>query len=209
MSENLKPIVQMTFIDADGKETIKSVEFKRTRKLLLNYNSLVKEIRQDDDAVHTCERVLQSINLIQDEITALDERVVAARNEYYDDPTSEVKEAKYNKLIALYKEKEKVLLSSSTEREYVDKMQKQLIDIYEKCLIYSLVEQGYCLSVADAEKVFASFVEETGVQSAAEWVMAIGQYLFAREDDDNSFLSQMRAKQMKQAEARKQIGKKK
>jgi len=185
----------------------KTIELKCTRALLVEYNHLVDNSPLSNEDDGELKKIAADVLKIEDSVNALAEKLAEARDAFYDDPTDESKEAKFRKLESLIDEQNSRLEASIKDKDAIEKRSKEIIDIYEKAIIYALSEQGYAKSQHEAETLWASFVDEVGKKAAAEWVMAIGDTLF-NKGDENSFLSRKRAKQMEMFEARRNIRKK-
>lgn len=195
MNINSKPILHLSLYNSVGQIIVeKDVEIKKTRSLVLFYNSHVK--RMDTNEREIQKTFLDAASLRED-IELLGEKRAAARDDFFNDSTNAEKEAKFRKLDELFKEKQNQIFENDGIAEKSNKIQKDILDIYEKCIIESIKEQGIFANPADAEQAYNNFVEEQGVAKASEWIWAIGQYLFGDDEEESPFLAAMREKQNK------------
>lgn len=185
-----------------------TVELHCTRALLVEYNHLVDNSPLANEDEEKLKKVVIEVLKIDDSVNALAERLLQARDAFYDDPTSDEKEAKFRKLEQLVEEQNARLDTVMADKQMLESRQKMLLDIYEKAIIFAIQEQGYAKSQNEAVTLWQSFVDEIGKKEASEWVMAIGDTLFNKGEEDNSFLAQKRAKQMEMLEARRNIKRK-
>lgn len=192
--ENLKPVFTV-----NGKD----YELKRTRALMVEFQKISETNKLSEEDANKYLSIRDTFDEMEKELSLLSEKLDAARNAYYDDPTNSEKKAKFEALKKLVRETQKPLVDGkSEEMQYLNKMTKIMLDNYEKAIIFAISEQ-YDMSMTNAEKLWGEFVDEVGVASASQWVYAIGDTLFNQEANENDFLARKRAQQQQRLMARK------
>lgn len=192
--ENLKPVFTV-----NGKD----YELKRTRALLVEFQKITEKNKMSEEDANKYLEIRETFDEMEKEIEQLNEKLAAARSEFYNDPTNSDKKAKFEALKKLLKEAQKPLIDGkSEEMQYLNKMTKIMLDNYEKAIIFAISEQ-HDMSMTNAEKIWQEFVDEVGVAEASQWVYAIGDTLFNTEAEDNNFLAKKRAQQEQKLLARK------
>lgn len=179
------------FFEIDGKR----YEIKRTRYLLAEYDKLGEQtnLSNEDKA-----NAVKTQNIISDI-----RRYAEKEQELWDkfcETADDEDERKYLK----FKE-----LREQATRQYAEfndsaiKLQKAGLDILEKIVIKGIAEQ-YHLDEEAAKNIWCSYVDEVGKNKATEWLGYMSEYLFGNdEEEDNSFLSQMRKRAEQKAMRRK------
>lgn len=179
------------FFEIDGKR----YEIKRTRYLLAEYDKLGEQtnLSNEDKA-----NAVKTQNIISDI-----RRYAEKEQELWDkfcETADDEDERKYLK----FKE-----LREQATRQYAEfndsaiKLQKAGLDILEKIVIKGIAEQ-YNMSEEQANEIWCSYVDEVGKNRAAEWLGYMSENLFGNndEEEDNSFLSQMRKRAEQKATRR-------
>ena len=177
----------------------KRYEIKRTRFLESEYDRLRNE------EVFTDEQQEQMIELykIQSEYQEFNEKLLEAKQNYFNDICNEEKERIYKKFKELCDEKYKELTNYAIyhKEASLEKIEKVTLNTGEKLLFIALQEQ-YKISEKEAISIWESYVDEIGVQSASEWIMTMINVLFQSGEDDD-FLMQAKANALKKAEQRR------
>ena len=177
-------------------------EIKPTRWLIAEYDKLGEEsqLSNEDKA-----NAIKAQSLIGD-IQRYAEKVKELEEKYFETFDDE-DERKYLKIKALYESKLDELTKLEVESGSTSKLQKAGIDLLEKIAIKGLAEQYFNFDESKAEKIWGDYVDTIGNNATIEWLTGMSECLF-REDEEveeNSFLSQMRAKAEQRAINRKNI----
>ena len=177
-------------------------EIKPTRWLIAEYDKLGEEsqLSNEDKA-----NAIKAQSLIGD-IQRYAEKVKELEEKYFETFDDE-DERKYLKCKALYETKLEELTELEVESGSTSKLQKAGIDLLEKIAIKGLAEQYFDFNEKHAEEIWGKYVEKIGNNATIEWLTGMSECLF-REDEEveeNSFLSQMRAKAEQRAINRKNI----
>ena len=177
-------------------------EIKRTRYLLAEYDKLGEEsqLSNEDKA-----NAIKAQSLIGD-IQRYAEKVKDLEEKYFETFDDE-DERKYLKIKSLYEVKLEELTALEVESGSTAKLQKAGIDLLERIAIKGLAEQYFNFDESKAEKIWGDYVDTIGNNATIEWLTGMSECLF-REDEEveeNSFLSQMRAKAEQRAINRKNI----
>ena len=192
--ENLKPVFTV-----NGK----NYELKRTRALMVEFQKISETNKLSEEDANKYLGIRDTFDEMEKELSLLSEKLDAARNAYYDDPTNSEKKAKFEALKKLVRETQKPLVDGkSEEMQYLNKMTKIMLDNYEKAINFLIFLQ-YDMSMTNAEKLWQEFVDEVGVVTASQWVYAIGDTLFNQEANENDFLAKKRVQQQQRLMARK------
>lgn len=177
-------------------------EIKRTRYLLAEYDKLGDEsqLSNKDKA-----NAIKAQSLIGD-IQKYAEKTKELEEKFFETFDSE-DERKYLKAKELYTKALDELTALEVESGSTSKLQKAGIDLLEKIAIKGLAEQYFNFDENKAEKIWGDYVDTIGNNATIEWLTGMSECLF-REDEEveeNSFLSQMRAKAEQRAINRKNI----
>lgn len=177
-------------------------EIKPTRWLIAEYDKLGDEsqLSNEDKA-----NAIKAQSLIGD-IQRYAEKFKELEEKYFETFDDE-DERKYLKCKALYEVKLEELTKLEVESGSTTKLQKAGIDLLEKIAIKGLAEQYFNFDESKAEKIWGDYVDTIGNNATIEWLTGMSECLF-REDEEveeNSFLSQMRAKAEQRAINRKNI----
>ena len=177
-------------------------EIKRTRYLLAEYDKLGEESQlsnEDKANAIKAQSLIGDIQRYAEKVKELEERYF----ETFDDED----ERKYLKIKSLYESKLDELTKLEVESGSTTKLQKAGIDLLERIAIKGLAEQYFNFDESKAEKIWGDYVDTIGNNATIEWLTGMSECLF-REDEEveeNSFLSQMRAKAEQRAINRKNI----
>lgn len=179
------------FFEVNGQR----YEIKRTRYLLAEYDKISEQSQLSDEDKANAVTVQNLIN---------DIRKYAAREQELWDKFCETADDEDERKYLKFKE-----LREKATREYAEyntstqKLQKAGLDILEKIVIKGIAEQ-YNMSEEQANEIWCSYVDEVGKNRAAEWLGYMSENLFGNndEEEDNSFLSQMRKRAEQKATRR-------
>ena len=177
-------------------------EIKRTRYLLAEYDKLGEEsqLSNEDKA-----NAIKAQSLIGD-IQKYAEKTKELEEKFFETFDSE-DERRYLKAKEFYTKALDELTALEVESGSTAKLQKAGIDLLEKIAIKGLAEQYFNFDENKAEKIWGDYVDTIGNNATIEWLTGMSECLF-REDEEveeNSFLSQMRAKAEQRAINRKNI----
>lgn len=178
----------------------KRYEIKRTRYLMVQYENISESNNlSDEDKVSAVK--LQNMAT---QVRELAEKLTEFKEKYYADMTDKVAKAQYKACKEEYDEAFEELARFEVASGGSAKLQKATIDTLERIAILGLAEQHFDNDFEKAEETWCAWVDVVGNDTASEWLVAMAESLFGADDeDDNSFLAQMRAKQEKRAENKK------
>lgn len=184
------------FFELNGQK----YEIKRTRYLLAEYDKLGEQsqLSNEDKA-----NAIKAQSLIGD-LQRYAEKLKELEEKYFETFDDE-DERKYLKCKALYEVKLEELTTLEVESGSTTKLQKTGIDLLEKIAIKGLAEQYFNFDESKAQTIWEQYAEKIGNNATIEWLTGMSECLF-REDEEveeNSFLSQMRAKAEQRAINRK------
>lgn len=184
------------FFELNGQK----YEIKRTRYLLAEYDKLGEESQLSNEdkanAIKT-QSIIGDLQRYAEKLKELEEK--------YFETFNDEDEKKYLKCKALYETKLEELTKLEVESGSTTKLQKAGIDLLEKIAIKGLAEQYFNFDENKAQSIWEQFADNMGNNLTVEWLMKMSECLF-REDEEveeNSFLSQMRAKAEQRAINRK------
>lgn len=178
-------------------------EIKKTRYLLAEYDKISEENNiSDEDKANAVkiQSIIDDVKKYAEKIKELEERYF----ETFDDED----ERRYLKVKALYEQKMSELTDLEIKSGSTQRLQKESVDLLEKIAIKGLAEQYFNMDMAAAEKLWCEYVDTVQNHSTIiEWLSAMAECLFTdeEEEEDNSFLSQMRKAREKQSQSRKII----
>lgn len=188
------------FFEVDGKK----YEIVRTRAVECEYEKIREQNQLNDEQVSLTNDYAK-LMLEYEEIL---EKFKTAKEEYFEDVLNKDKKEIYKAFKELSDEK----YNEMKEFELKNK-NFSLNDVQElayqngvKLLTFALTEQCN-LTEEQAVEVWDKFVNHFGNDTAKEWISLMVQILFDREDDENPFLAQARAKQLQKMEQRKGLSK--
>lgn len=175
----------------------KRYEIKRTRYLMVQYEKIGENSgMSDEDKVNAVK--LQNMAT---QVRELAERLRELKEKYYADMTDQKAKAQYKACKEEYTEAFEELARFEVASGGSAKLQKATIDTLERIAIIGLAEQHFSNDIDQATEVWCSWVDIVGKDTASEWLIAMADSLFGADDEDeNSFLAQMRAKQEQKAE---------
>lgn len=184
------------FFEVDGKR----YEIRRTRYLLAEYDKLSNSanLSKEDKA-----NAIKAQSLIAD-VQKYGEKAKELEDIFFE-TLDDTDERKYLKMKELYEKALDELTKLEVESGSTTKLQKTGIDILEKIAIMGLAEQYEELDYDKAKALWESYVEVIGNEKAVEWLSGMSECLFGRDDEEeeNSFLSQMRKRRESKANIRK------
>lgn len=178
-------------------------EIKKTRYLLAEYDKISEEnnISNEDKAnAVKIQSIIDDVKKYAEKTKELEERYF----ETFDDED----ERRYLKVKALYEQKMSELTDLEIKSGSTQRLQKESVDLLEKIAIKGLAEQYFNMDMTAAEKLWCEYVDTVQNHSTIiEWLSAMAECLFTdeEEEEDNSFLSQMRKAREKQSQNRKII----
>lgn len=176
----------LPFFDVEGKK----YEIKPTRYLWAEFDKLTRENAISDDEKKAALLLKEEADSFQ-KIKAKYEESEAA---YLENPIDSEKEELYEKYKVIYEKRREQFYDKVIVDKSIEKMNKSSVDNLEAVLMLALKEQ-YSLSEQEAQSTWESYVDEIGAQTASEWLIAMGNCLFAEKEDENSFLEKMRQKE--------------
>lgn len=177
-------------------------EIKRTRYLLAEYDKLGEEsqLSNEDKA-----NAIKAQSLIGD-IQKYAEKTKELEEKFFETFDSE-DERKYLKAKELYTKALDELTALEVESGSTAKLQKAGIDLLEKIAIKGIAEQYFNFDENKAQMIWEQYADKIGNNATIEWLTAMSECLFRDDEEveENSFLSQMRAKAEQRAINRKNI----
>ena len=189
------------FFEVDGKK----YEIVRTRAVECEYEKIREQNKLDDEQISLTNDYAK-LMLEYEEIL---EKFKSAKEEYFDDVLNKEKKEIYKAFKELSDEKynEMKEFELSNKDFSLSKVQDFAYANGVELLIFALNEQ--CgLSQEEARNVWDDFVDHLGIETAKEWITAMVQALFEKEEEEeNPFLKQARAKRLQKMEQRKGLSK--
>lgn len=179
--QNLLP-----FFEVEGKK----YEIKPTRYLWAEFDKLTRENAISDDEKKAALLLKEEADSFQ----KIKARYKEAETAYLENPIDSEKEELYEKYKVIYEKRREQFYDKVIVDKSIEKMNKSSVDNLEAVLMLALQEQ-YSLSEKDSKSAWESYVDEIGAQTASEWLIAMGNCLFAEKEDENSFLEKMRQKE--------------
>lgn len=169
----------------------KNYEFIFTRHLQLEYQKMADEKKNDSQY----QKEIAEYTRLQEEFETLQKRYSTARSEFLDNPLDSDKKAVYNAIKEVYEASYKEFVEYTSTHNAPNEADKYVVDMLERLVLLALEEQ-YKLSSEEAEKVWCSFVDENGQNTAMEFLAYLGKVWLTDidEDTENPFIKAMRAK---------------
>lgn len=184
------------FFELNGQK----YEIKRTRYLLAEYDKLGEQsqLSNEDKA-----NAIKAQSLLGD-IQRYAEKTKELEEKFFETFDNE-DERKYLKAKELYTKALEELTALEVESGSTTKLQKAGIDLLEKIAIKGLAEQYFNFDESKAQIIWEQYADTLGNNATVEWLMAMSECLFKEDEEveENSFLSQMRAKAEQRAINRK------
>ena len=180
----------------DGKK----YEIKRTRHLDCKY----EEISQESGFTEEQQALLAKGTKLRMDYEELAEQFKSVKERHF----ANMRDKELTEEYKAFKEEIDELYTELTNFEInhkdvsISAIQKVAGDKAERILILALCEQ-YNLTEGEATAVWCKYVDEIGVATAGEWVMFMLDALFNKEEIEDPFLKQARAKAEMKAEQRK------
>lgn len=175
------------FFELDGVR----YEVNRTRYLVAEYDKISEESgvsAEDKQNIVRAQSLLADLQKYEKKKRELEE--------IFFDTLDDEDERKYLKVKALYDNAMSEFSALEIENSSIAKAQKAVVDNLEKIAIKGLAEQHFNMDMAQAQKTWERFVDETDNHNkVGEWLIAMQECLFAddaEEEEDNSFLAQKR-----------------
>lgn len=191
------------FFEVNGEK----YEIKRTRYLIAEYNKLSNSADLSNEDKTNAIKAQSLIADVQKYATKMKEL-----EDIFFDTLDDEDERKYLKIKELYEKSLDELTKLEVESGSTTKLQKAGIDILEQIAIKGLAEQyfsdGEKVTPKDIEKatpIWESYADKIGNDKTVEWLSGMSECLFGSDDEEeeNSFLSQMRKRREDKANIRK------
>lgn len=187
------------FFELDGKK----YEIKRNRYLQAEYDRIVSE------SSGLTEEEEKSFALLQDKYAGLErlaKRTKELEDKYYQ--TFEEKDGElYNRAKAEY---DKVLKSviefEAMQKGIAQKVQNVGLSNAEMVLIRALqidTSGQEIRSEVEANNIWCSYVDQVGKQTASNWLLYFISYITGKDEDDDPFVAQAKAKAEQRANMKK------
>lgn len=179
----------------------KRYEIKRTRYLMVEYEKISESNNMsNEDKVNAVKLKNMALH-----VRELAERLKEFKEVYYADMTDKAAKAQYKACKEEYDEAFDELARFEVESGGSSKLQQATLNALERIIILALAEQHFKDDLGKANDTWCSWVDLVGKETASEWLVAMAENLFGadEEDEDNSFLAQVRAKNQQRAENKK------
>lgn len=189
------------FFEVEGKK----YEIKRTRAIECEYEKIRRQNQPDDEQL-SLSNDYAKLMLEYEEIL---EKYKLAKEEYFDDVLNKEKKDKYNAFKELADEKynEMKEFELNNKNFSFDKLQDIAYNNGVELLMFGLEEQCN-VSNEEARNIWEKFVDNLGIYTAKDWINAMVQTLFEREDEEeNPFLKIAKAKAQQRMEQRRGLSK--
>lgn len=174
-------------------------EIRRTRYLESEYDKITSQsklsVEQESDFADYIK--------IESEYNELIEKFRVAKDEYFEDVLNEEKEKRYLAFEKLSNKKYQEIKDFNLNHPNfsLKDIQDLAYNNGVKLLFVALQEQ-YSLSEQQARIVWDDFVEHFGTPIATEWILEMVKTLFEKDEEENPFLKQAKAKAIQQMEHR-------
>lgn len=171
-------------------------ELKATRYLIAEYQRIGKEVEISNEDK---QNAVKAQNFIAD-IKKYLLKTKELEDKYFDTFDDE-DERRYLKAKALYENKLNELAKFEAETGSTTRLQEQGVMVLEKTAIKAIAEQYFDFNEARAKELWDKFTETIDKETKEEWLTYMSECLFKTEEEEvkeNSFLSQMREKKLKQ-----------
>lgn len=185
----------------------KRYELKRTRYLMVEYEKISENNNlSNEDKVNAVK--LQNMAT---QVRELAEQLKELKEIYYADMTNKEAKAQYKACKEEYNEAFDELARFEVESGGSSKLEQATLNALERIVILGLAEQHFDGDLDKSENTWCSWVDIVGKETAGQWLMAMAESLFGvDEEEENSFLAQIRAKNEQIAEnKRKALAKRK
>jgi hypothetical protein len=165
-------------------------EIKPTRYLMCEYDKIGENNTLSDEDKLNAVRLQE----LATEVKELAEKFAEIKEKHFADIANKELTAQYKAFKAEYKEAFDELAELEVKNGSSAKLQKATINALEQIAIKGLAEQYPNI---DAKQTWCDYVDKVGNQNAGEWLIAMADCLFSvdKEEEDNSFLALVRAKQ--------------
>ena len=177
----------------------KRYELKRTRYLMVEY----EKISENNSAHLSNEDKVNAVKLqnMATQVRELAEQLKELKEIYYADMTNKVAKAQYKACKEEYNEAFDELARFEVESGGSSKLEQATLNALERIVILGLAEQHFDGDLDKSENTWCSWVDIVGKETAGMWLMAMAESLFGvDEEEENSFLAQIRAKNEQRAE---------
>lgn len=166
-------------------------EIKTTRYLLAEYE---KEVQRNQFSNEMQSKAAKSVSLSR-RVAKYSEKLEELENRYLETFDEEDKR-KYLSMQSLYDEAYNALLKDEAENVVLRTAQKTMLDMLEQIAIKGLAEQHFDGDYEKGKSLWEQYVEVIGESEAVEWLFAMQECLFTKEnkESENSFLAKMRAR---------------
>lgn len=171
-------------------------EIKPTRFLIAEYEKI------GDSQNISKEDKVNAVKLqnMANQLKGLAEKLNELKETYYADMTNKQAKAQYKACKEEYDEAFEELATFEIESGSTNKLQKETINVLERIAILGLAEQYFDNDADKANDVWCSWVDTVSKDTATEWLVEMSNNLFgADEEDESSFLAQVRAKKEERA----------
>lgn len=189
------------FFEVDGKK----YEIIRTRALECEYEKIKERNKPEDEQLS----LTNDYAKLMIEFEEISQKYALAKEEYFDDVLNKEKKEKYLafKELSDNKYNEMKEFELGNKNFSINKLEELAYKNGVELLVYALVEQCR-VSEETAKSIWEDFVSHFGIITAKEWITAMIQTLFEREDEEeNPFLKAARAKAQQRMEQRKGLSK--
>jgi hypothetical protein len=187
MKERINP-----YFEVDGQK----YELKATRYLIAEYQRIGKEVEISNEDK---QNAVKAQNFIAD-IKKYLLKTKELEDKYFETFDDE-DERRYLKAKALYENKLNELAKFEAETGSTTRLQEQGVMVLEKTAIKAIAEQYFDFNEAIAKELWGKFTETIDKETKEEWLSYMSDCLFKTNEEEvqeNSFLSQMREKKLKQ-----------
>lgn len=179
-------------------------EIRRSRFLMVE----LEKIRESSNVADNDQKNIVRLREMYNRLAILKQRADELFNTYIEDFSGEV-QALYEKAQAQYdKLFDEVTQFELGANDVLHRLNKTVTDNAERLVITALQrgEDGKVIrSKEEAENIWCAYVDEVGQKVAQEWLNALIEHITGEDEreDDNSFLSQAKARAEQQAENRR------
>lgn len=168
-------------------------EIKPSRHLYAEYQRLQDEVEIDEEMQINVVKVQNLKNDLEKYRVKVDE-FEQKFFETFDDED----ERRYLKAKELFNRTFNELAELEASSKSSTLVYKKSLDVLEQIAIWALADQYFNKDFAQGKKLWEEFVSENGQDTAVEWLAAMAQCLFIKDEEEepkNPFLAQMRKRQ--------------
>lgn len=177
------------FFEVDGQR----YELKPTKHLYAEYKKLQDEVEFDSETQVNAVKIRQ----LHKDLEKYEAKVAELETKFFD-TFDEEDERRYLKAKELYYNKFNELAELEANSGNTQLVYKKSLDVLENITIIGIADEYFDHKTPQAREVWEKFVDDNGQDIAIEWLSAMAECLFIKDEEEapkDSFLAQMRKRQ--------------